>query len=38
VTFELSESGAVDLSVTPDGATMMPFLGLPAGARIQGQM
>lgn len=38
VTFELSESGAVDLSVSPDGATMMPFLGLPAGARIQGQM
>lgn len=38
VTFELSESGAVDLSVTPDGATMLPFLGLPAGARIQGQM
>lgn len=38
VTLELAEDGTVDLSVTPDGATMMPFLGLPAGARIQGQM
>lgn len=38
VTLELAEEGAVDLSVSPDGATMMPFLGLPAGARIQGQM
>jgi hypothetical protein len=38
VTLELAEEGAVDLSVAPDGAAMMPFLGLPAGARIQGQM
>jgi hypothetical protein len=38
VTMELAESGAVDLSVTPDGAAMLPFLGLPAGARIQGEM
>jgi hypothetical protein len=38
VTLELAESGMVDISVTPDGATMLPFLGLPAGARIQGQM
>lgn len=38
VNFVLSESGAVDLSVTADGATMMPFLGVPAGARIQGAM
>jgi hypothetical protein len=38
VTLELAEDGSVDLSVTPDGATMMPFIGLPAGARIQGQM
>ncbi len=38
VTLELAESGAVDISVTPEGATMMPFLGLPAGARIQGEM
>jgi hypothetical protein len=34
----LSEGGAVDLSVTPDGAAMLPFLGLPPGARIQGTM
>ncbi|AQR75759.1 hypothetical protein BXU08_07885 [Sphingomonas sp. LM7] len=38
VTLELEENGTLDLSITPDGATMMPFLGLPAGARIQGQM
>ncbi|TGX54417.1 hypothetical protein E5A73_09120 [Sphingomonas gei] len=38
VTFELAETGTVDISVTPEGATMMPFLGLPAGARIQGEM
>jgi hypothetical protein len=38
LTMVLAESGAVDLSVTPEGATMLPFLGLPAGARIQGEM
>ncbi len=34
----LKEDGALDLSVTPDGATMMPFLGAVAGARIQSRM
>lgn len=34
----LSESGALELRVTPEGATMLPFLGAPPGARIQGQM
>ena len=34
----LSEDGAVDLGVTPEGAVMMPFVGLPGGARIQGHM
>jgi hypothetical protein len=34
----LSEDGAVDLGLTPDGAGMMPFVGLPGGARIQGHM
>ena len=34
----LAESGAIDLSVTPDGAAMLPFLGVPAGARLQLQM
>jgi hypothetical protein len=34
----LSEGGAIDLSVTPDGAAMLPFLGVPPGVRIQGQM
>lgn len=34
----LSESGAIDVSVTPDGAAMLPFLGVLAGVRVQGQM
>lgn len=34
----LAESGVIDLSVTPDGAAMLPFLGMPPGVRIQGQM
>lgn len=34
----LSEDGTIDLGVTADGAALLPFLGLPAGARIQGQM
>ncbi|RYY43612.1 MAG: hypothetical protein EOP59_07655 [Sphingomonadales bacterium] len=34
----LGESGIVDLSVTPDGAAMLPFLGVPPGIRVQGQM
>lgn len=34
----LGEDGTVDLSVTPEGATMMPFLGLPGGTRLQGSM
>jgi hypothetical protein len=35
---KIGESGGLDLTVTPDGATMLPFLGAPPGARIQGQM
>ncbi|UZK67464.1 hypothetical protein [Sphingomonas sp. M1-B02] len=38
VNLNLSEDGTVDLGVTPDGAAMLPFIGLPAGARIQGGM
>jgi hypothetical protein len=38
VNAELSEGGAVDLSVTPDGARAMPFLGLPGGVHLQGEM
>jgi hypothetical protein len=38
VTAELAEDGTLDFGVTPDGAAMMPFLGMPAGARIQGRM
>jgi len=28
----------IDVSVTPDGAAMLPFLGVPAGIKVQGQM
>ena len=34
----LAESGVIDVSVTPDGAAMLPFLGVPAGIKVQGQM
>lgn len=35
---ELSEDGTIDMGLTPEGAAMMPFAGLPGGARIQGKM
>ena len=38
VNAELSEGGVVDLSVTPDGARTMPFLGIPGGVHLQGAM
>jgi len=38
LTAELEEGGAVDLSLTPEGAAMMPFIGLPGGVRVQGEM
>ncbi|WP_448661313.1 type II secretion system protein N [Sphingomonas sp. CJ20] len=34
----LGEDGTLDLGVTPDGAATLPFLGIPGGSRIQGQM
>lgn len=34
----LSEDGATDLGLTPEGAGVLPFVGLPGGARIQGNM
>lgn len=34
----LSEDGALDLGVSRDGATALPFLGVPGGLRIQGQL
>jgi hypothetical protein len=37
-TAELAEDGTLDMGMTPEGAAMMPFVGLPAGARIQGKM
>ncbi|WP_294062224.1 hypothetical protein [Sphingomonas sp.] len=38
VSAELAEDGTLEFGVTPEGAAMMPFLGLPPGARIQGAM
>jgi hypothetical protein len=38
VNAELSEDGTTDLSVTPEGAAMMPFLGVPGGTHLQGEM
>jgi hypothetical protein len=38
VNMVLAEDGALDLSVTPEGGTALPFLGLPGGSRIQGAM
>ena len=34
----LSEDGALSLRLTPDGARVLPFVGLPAGAAIAGQL
>lgn len=34
----LSEDGAVDVTVTPDGAAVLPFLGVPPGAQVRGQL
>lgn len=38
MTAVLGEDGSLDISMTPDGAAILPFVGLPGGARIQGQM
>lgn len=34
----LSEDGTIDVTMTPDGAAVLPFVGLPGGARVQAQM
>lgn len=34
----LAEDGTLDIGLTADGAAMLPFIGLPAGLRIKGQM
>jgi hypothetical protein len=38
MTAVLGEDGALDISMTPEGAAVLPFVGLPGGTRIQGQM
>ena len=34
----LTQDGTVTLSMTPEGATALPFTGLPGGASIKGQI
>jgi len=34
----LSESGTIDMGLTPEGAAQLPFVGVPGGARIRGEM
>jgi len=38
MTFALAENGTVDIAITPEGATALPFVGLPPGASIRGEM
>lgn len=38
ITATLAEDGTVDMTVTPDGAEALPFLGARPGMRIQGEM
>ncbi|MEI9851832.1 MAG: hypothetical protein WDN24_14485 [Sphingomonas sp.] len=34
----LRENGMVEVTVTPEGAKAMPFLGVPGGTKVQGRM
>ncbi len=36
--FTLSESGTLDMTMTPEGAVALPFVGLPGGASIKGEI
>ncbi len=38
LTATLGEDGTLATSTTPEGAAILPFVGLPGGASIQGQM
>lgn len=38
MTAVLSEGGALEISMTQEGAAVLPFVGLPAGVTVQGQM
>jgi hypothetical protein len=38
MTIVLDESGTVEFGMTPDGARTLPFVGLPAGATIKGEI
>ena len=34
----LGENGTVDLTLTPEGAAALPFVGLPPGGTIRGKI
>lgn len=38
MTFVLSEGGTLDMTMTPEGAVALPFVGLPGGASIKGEI
>ena len=38
MTIVLSEDGTVDLTLTPEGAAALPFVGLPPGGSIKGKI
>ncbi|SOB86578.1 hypothetical protein SAMN06297144_1684 [Sphingomonas guangdongensis] len=38
MTITLGEDGAVDVRMTPEGAAALPFVGLPPGGSIKGQI
>ena len=38
MTLVLDENGTLDVTMTPDGAAALPFVGLPGGASIKGEI
>ncbi|MHA6722512.1 hypothetical protein [Sphingomonas sp. RS2018] len=38
MTITLSENGTVEVTMTPEGAAALPFVGLPPGASIKGEI
>lgn len=38
MTFVLREDGTLDITMTPEGAAALPFVGLPAGGSLRGEI
>ena len=38
MTIVIADAGTVEITMTPDGAQLLPFAGLPPGASIKGEM